>query len=184
MADLEMWSSIAGYEGLYEVSSHGRVRSLDRIVTRKHGGRVVEQPLKGVVLTTVYNVESGYGYVNLCKSGRCISTSVHSLVADAFLPPPLPGQTQVCHEDGDVTNAHHANLRRDTPVGNARDRYKHGTDARGENNPRATLTEDRVREVKKLIATHGNLKKVSDITGVNYSTVRAIGQGRRWGWIP
>ena len=75
----EIWKDIDGYEG-YQVSSLGRVRSLDRIDSNNH-------PLNGVILKP-YISNSGYLLVGLYKQQRCYKKLVHRLVAEAFMPNP------------------------------------------------------------------------------------------------
>ena len=76
----EIWKPIMGYEGLYEVSSLGRVRSLDRIDSNNH-------PLKGVILKP-YISNSGYLLVGLYKQQKRNRKLLHRLVAEAFIPNP------------------------------------------------------------------------------------------------
>lgn len=87
----EIWKDIKGYEGLYQISSHGRVKSFLRY----------KKILKPILKT------DGYLCVNLCKPLK--KFSIHRLVAEAFIPNPdnLP---QVNHKDEDKTNNHVVNL--------------------------------------------------------------------------
>lgn len=80
----EIWKEIAGYEGLYEVSNQGRVRSLDREVTY-NDGRVYLY--KGKIITQIKN-DSGYYIVFLIKEGKQKLKRVHRLIAEAFIPNP------------------------------------------------------------------------------------------------
>lgn len=77
---LEEWRDIKGYEGLYQVSDLGRVRSLDRLST--NGNR-----LKGQILKPATN-KGGYLQVSLRKDGKTRSFLAHRLVAEAFCPNP------------------------------------------------------------------------------------------------
>ena len=91
----EIWKDIEGYEGLYQVSNLGRVRSLDRYVKQWRDGL---KPVKGqIIKPCVRSIHNQYYYVNLWKSG-VIKHYVHRLVAQAFLPNPdnLP---QVNHKN-------------------------------------------------------------------------------------
>ena len=85
---IEEWRPIEGYEGLYEVSSYGRVRSLDRFYYRLHKGKVLS-PTKD---------RYGYLTVTLNYNGKSKTIKIHRLVAQAFLPNPdnLP---QVNHKN-------------------------------------------------------------------------------------
>lgn len=77
---MEIWKDIKDYEGKYQVSNQGRVRSLDRINSagKRTSGRI-RIPTKN---------KNGYLYVNLCSNGKPHNCSVHRLVAVAFLPNP------------------------------------------------------------------------------------------------
>lgn len=79
----EVWKDIEGYEGLYQVSNMGRVRSLDREVKHIYG----KQLKKGKILVLCNN-RKGYKHVNLCKCGKINTHEVHRLVAKAFIPNP------------------------------------------------------------------------------------------------
>lgn len=183
----ETWKDIENFEGFYQVSSHGKVKRLNGTVKRFQQGRKepIIQPIKEKVLALTKNVKSGYPTVQLCKEGVCKVKTVHTLVANAFLEKPkdLTGYIQVCHEDGNPENAYYRNLRFDNPVGNAKDRHKHGTDAKGENNPAAIVTEKEVARIKRLLQESDTIKEVSDMTGYGYSLVRSISQGVRWSWV-
>lgn len=80
----EIWKDIKGYEGLYQVSSLGRVRSLDRLVVYKNGKKCLH---KGKLLIGTDNGR-GYLIVNLRKDGVRKSFLIHRLVAEAFIPNP------------------------------------------------------------------------------------------------
>ena len=121
MSAVERWKPVNGYEGIYEVSSHGRVRSLDRTVTRS-GGQVRR---KGKVLRATLN-PGGYPVVSLYRQGRPKNRYVHALVAEAFFGT-RPKGMEVCHNDGDPTNNHLDNLRYGTSSDNELDKVRHGT---------------------------------------------------------
>ena len=100
----EIWKDIKDYEGLYQVSNMGRVKSLERTVWNGRGYRIIpEKILKGL--------DNGYGYlfVILCKEGKDKNCRINRLVAQAFLPNPdnLP---IINHKDEDKYNNHMDNL--------------------------------------------------------------------------
>ena len=101
----EIWKPVVGYEGFYEVSNIGRVRSLARIVEcndgrkRKIKTRILRQPC----------APSGYYMVTLHKNGKQKSGLVHRLVCEAFIPNPL-GKGEVNHKDENSKNNNAPNL--------------------------------------------------------------------------
>jgi hypothetical protein len=115
----EEWRAIPGYEGLYEVSDQGRVRSLDRDWGPDSRGR--RRPRRGKMLRP--STASGYPVVVL--AGRS-TRSVHSLVAEAFLGP-RPSGLVVRHLNGDYLDPRAENLAYSTRKENAADMYLHGT---------------------------------------------------------
>jgi hypothetical protein len=115
------WKPVAGYEGIYEVSDEGRVRSLDRFALnrskpRKTHGRLL-QP---------FTMPGGHQHLVLSRDGVQRGVHVHRLVAEAFVPGHQLG-LEVCHNDGDAANNRAANLRWDTRKANAQDAIAHGT---------------------------------------------------------
>ena len=78
---MEIWKDIAGYEGLYQVSNMGRVRSLDRFVRQMGNGTQVARGRIRKLNMTRY-----YLQVGLCKDGNQTQHYVHRLVASAFIP--------------------------------------------------------------------------------------------------
>jgi hypothetical protein len=110
----ERWLPVSGYHGFYEVSDHGRVRSLPRTSTR--GGILKASPSK----------QRGHMYVSLCREGKQKSFTVHSLVMKAFVGAPPPCQ-EIRHLDGDPSNNHLDNLKYGTRGENNLDQVLHGT---------------------------------------------------------
>lgn len=96
---MEQWKSITGYEGLYEVSSLGRVRSLWDGRLQIHRTKVLK-PMKN---------KCGYLFVVLFKNGERKMFRVHRLVSEAFIDNPLNKQ-EVNHKDEDKTNNRVDNL--------------------------------------------------------------------------
>ena len=118
---VEMWRAVVGYEGRYEVSSSGRVRSVPRTGIRKDGSRL---SVRGQILKPWIHPKTEYLIVGRGKGEP--REYVHRLVALAFLGPEPEGM-EVCHEDGKRWNNTLANLRWDTRSSNQMDRVAHGT---------------------------------------------------------
>lgn len=81
----EEWRAIKGYEGMYEVSSHGRVKSLKRMTTSSVGRKPA--PVKERILSGGINL-NGYRFLYLCKYGKLQRFYVHRLVALTFIDNP------------------------------------------------------------------------------------------------
>ena len=98
---METWKPIKGYEGLYEVSDHGNVRSLPRTTT---SGKMLKQHT---------NSRNGYKYVSLCRNNTKATKRVHILVIEAFTDFVSNGfnpRAVIDHIDGDKTNNRLENL--------------------------------------------------------------------------
>lgn len=91
----EAWKDIKGYEGLYQISNIGRVKSLSRIDSR--GNKRNEKILK------ISKNNSGYYFVGLCKNGKVKQYLIHRLVAEAFVRNPY-NYSEVNHKDEDKQN--------------------------------------------------------------------------------
>lgn len=111
--DEEIWKLVTGYEGLYEVSSHGRVKSPGNNKERK------EKILK-------FGLDrGGYQLVTLCKNGKQKTPKVHRLVAIHFINNPN-NKPCVNHLDGDKTNNYYLNLEWCTYSENNKHAYEYG----------------------------------------------------------
>jgi hypothetical protein len=106
----EEWRAVAGYEGLYEVSNLGRVRSLDIIVTRPHpkDNHLCDYKIKGRMLMQLPST-NGYLFVHLYKDKRAVQQTVHRLVSEAFVPGYFDG-AHVNHKDENKHNNRADNL--------------------------------------------------------------------------
>lgn len=118
----ETWKAVNGYEGLYEVSDEGRVRSLDRIIDTESG---YKRPFKGRVLKPGKS-PGGYLQVNLRKSGRSKSEAIHRMVCRAFNGSNPEDKPWVLHTDGNKENNRPENLRWGTPKENTEDTIRAG----------------------------------------------------------
>ena len=103
-----IWRDVGGYEGLYQVSAYGNVRSLPREITVVRLGTVVGKRVAGRMLNPAIR-DGGYKKVVLSKNGRQKSFQVHRLVALAFIPNPGK-KPQVNHIDGNPSNNRLENL--------------------------------------------------------------------------
>ncbi|MDM8162442.1 NUMOD4 motif-containing HNH endonuclease [Collinsella intestinalis] len=106
-SERETWKPVAGFEGYYEVSDRGRVRSCTRTVTMRNG---VPRPIKGRVLSQAsFNGKGHYKAVTLSRGGKQTHAGVHRLVAEAFVQNPM-NYPEVNHKDEDKSNNSAENL--------------------------------------------------------------------------
>ena len=116
----EQWKPVVGYEGLYEVSNQGRVRSLDRIDRRGCLRR-------GCIRRPAPNNAQGHLRLGLYKNNEFSRMYVHRLVLEAFVGP-CPEGMEACHWDDDPTNNQLSNLRWAPRSENNHDRARNGRD--------------------------------------------------------
>jgi hypothetical protein len=116
----ERWLPCPGWEGFYEISDCGRVRSVNRTINtsagpKRYQGRILSPGRKG----------KGYLIVQFWRVGRPTHQAVHQLVLEAFVGP-CPQGLEGCHNDGNPSNNHLSNLRYDTHINNCLDTVLHG----------------------------------------------------------
>ena len=120
----ETWKPVVGYEGVYEVSDKGRVRSLDRAILHKNG---MVQRRKGKIIQLA-RMRSGHFKAALSRDGETTRVYVHRLVVEAFIGD-YPEGTETLHVDGNPANNHVSNLRVGDRSENVFDLVKHGNHA-------------------------------------------------------
>jgi hypothetical protein len=169
LAHSEEWRPIPSWPE-YEVSSLGRVRRV-AVYHHSRAGRVL----------TLRATAAGYLRAALCRNSKVTHTLVHRLVAEAFLPAPLPGQIEVAHRNSNPSDNVFTNLRWDTSAGNAADRWEHGTYKAGEEHFAAKVTWELAQQVRQQHAGGGrSLKQLAKQHGLSKTTVAGIVRGERW----
>lgn len=112
--NIEIWKDVADYEGSYQVSNLGRVKSLSRDMWN---GRTWWKSKEKILKERWSKNKLGYPSVNLVKERKAKSVRIHNLVADAFVPK-IKGKRYVNHIDEDKSNNHADNLEWVTPKEN------------------------------------------------------------------
>lgn len=182
----EAWKPVPGYEGLYEVSDHGRVRSLARMVRRSdlRGGGM--NRCRGKILKPRPNFQRRLA-VSLSVGGTSKNASVHRLVMAAFVGT-CPDGCEVNHKDGNCQNNRLSNLEYCTHQQNQLHAHRNGLLRppwyRGESHPRALVTEDDVRNIRTLRVKGHGLRQLASRFGVGVSTISAICTRRNWSHVP
>lgn len=175
---MEIWKDVEGYEGRYQVSSLGNVKSLSRLVGGKPGRggskKINERVLKFGVGKT------GYLSVSLRDGSSSKGCYVHRLVAQAFIPNPENKPT-VNHKNGIKSDNAAHNLEWSTFSENTQHGYKTGLlkCKKGEYATNVKLTASQAVEIKY---GHKGLlqREIAEIYGINKRTVGAIRQEKIW----
>jgi len=140
----EKWENIQGYEGLYQVSNLGRIKSLDRATLYKNA---FLHKYKGIILKSILHSNKRMS-VNLCKNGKIKQSQVSRLVATNFIPNPL-NKPCVNHIDNNPSNNNVNNLEWTTAKENVAHTVKQKRHAYGERNGSAKLKEKDIINIRK-----------------------------------
>lgn len=145
----EIWKAIPGYEGIYEVSNLGNVRSLDRSVEFIRIGKEASMNKRGKDIIKPYDNKEGYMSISLTNhEGKRRTEKVHRLIAIAFINNPDPAtKTQVNHIDGNSMNNSIENLEWVSPSENSRDAGKR---RRGVPRQRGNLNLEKARYIREV----------------------------------
>jgi len=171
--DKEVWKDIKGYIGIYQISNHGRVKSLSRTVVYSNGNtRVQKERIMSIKPTASHK----YPNVNLYSNKKPTLTLVHRLVAEYFVDNPNPSiYKYVNHKDGDRANNYYENLEWCTHKQNIQHSVNTGLyNCKGNNNHQAKSVVNCRGEV------FGTVKEAADAYGMKSSSgVSAVCRGLR-----
>lgn len=176
----EEWRDISGYEGYYQVSNLGRVRSCDRVVMRNGVSVFVNGRLLKPVLDS-----SGYFRIALYKDGKRAFSFVHRLVAIAFLTIDT-SRNEVNHKNGVKDDNRVENLEWCTHLENMRHAIAAGLTPCfvGENHPLSLLTESQVLEIRELRANGEKIRVIAEMYGVSQGAISGAVYRSNWTHLP
>jgi hypothetical protein len=168
---VEEWVDIAGYEGLYQVSSFGRVKALGKGRSRQSKLKIKAQ------------CDNGDGYLIVCltKDGIKRSPKVHIMVAKAFIPNPH-NKLEVNHKKGIKTDNRHHQLEWNTRNENMQHSYDEGLRRSanygkfGKDNPKSFLVNQCDMDGNVIAIFHGT-REAARITGINGGNIRNCCRG-------
>lgn len=176
MDTIEKWAPVVGYEGLYEVSTMGRIKALPRITSngRKRGERILRDSDNG----------HGYRSVMFCINYQTSRRYVHRLVLEAFRGP-CPEGMESRHMNGSPGDNRLSNLQWSTHVENVWDRDKHGTMVHGENINFSKLSEKDVIDIREKYASGGySQSALADQYGLTQTGIGVVVRGVAWSRAP
>jgi hypothetical protein len=170
---METWKAVPGYEGLYEVSDLGRVKSLARYVpSRWKKPRFVAERI-------MRSARARYIVVRLSRDADVKNFGVHRLVCEAFHGPPQEGM-QAAHIDGNPYNNTASNLYWATPAENCADRKRHGRWVHGTRVNTNKLSEADISAIISEYRTGIPRKDIAAAYGVHRSSIDQLLRGDTW----
>lgn len=166
----DRWVAVPGFDGVYEISSSGQVRSICTAIRRT-----------SMLLNPVLR-DDGYRQVTLYRKGRPHVWLLHRLVLFSFIGK-APEGMECAHLDGDKKNNCVGNLAWVTPAENSSHKVAHGTAGLGERNPMAKVNDEIVREIRRDYrrgSRSANCCALGKKYGITYQTVWSIVKGHLW----
>lgn len=175
----EIWKDIKGYEGLYQVSNLGRIKSLERYVKNHDAMQYHEEKIKLATERKRNDGKQGYLALQLYRDNKAKNCYVHRLVAEAFIPNPESKPT-VNHINGDKHDNRAENLEWATYSENNIHAYVTGlNDETHRRNCKGSMPVAQYDRDMNLINIYPSLREAERQTGVD---CRCISIGIRKGW--
>ena len=179
----EIWKDVVGYEGFYQASSLGRIKSMARPINYISLGKTKTSNLKTKILRCTKNNQSHYWSVRLCIDGIKKRKYVHSIVTEAFLGP-CPAGHQCAHLNGDNQDNRSNNLAWVTPKENQFHRTLHGTGMAGDLHWNSRLSERDIPSIRRRYANGESLKNLAEYFGSTTKAIWAAANRRTWRCVP
>lgn len=173
----EIWRDIKGYEGSYQVSNLGRIKSLDRYIWCKSNKSY--SLFKGKI-HKLDTKDKKYAQIGIWLNSECSKYLIHRLVAIAFIPNPND-YPEVNHKDADKLNNNAENLEWCTHLQNQRDAKLKGLYAdmpKGINRYNAKLNDSAVRHIRQKVLKNGEYVKLYGIAKSTISMIQSCPE--RW----
>lgn len=178
---MEVWREVPGYDGWYECSDQGRVRSWRTPGNNGSGEQPrADQPR----ILKQAHTRGDYLFVGLSDSGSVWQVRVNRLVLLTFAGEPDDPSMQACHRDGDRQNNSLDNLYWGTAEENCSDKVRHGTQLKGEQMPFSKLTADKVRELRELWGSgEHTVRDLAERFNVSGPTLWKAATGKTWSHV-
>ena len=161
----DLWREIPGWEGMYEASTKGQIRS----IKRRHLG-------ESLIMKT--HLVSGYHQLKLSGNGRALHQKVHRLVLETFVGG-CPEGNECRHLNGNRQDNNLLNLRWGTKIENGADKAAHNS-SKGLHHGRQKLTPFQVFMIRESAVGSCVLAKQFGVTGTSISCIKS---GRNWSWL-
>lgn len=186
----EIWKPVKGYEGYYEVSNLGRIKSIERMVKWKGRERFVKETIKATNID-----KGGYPVVTLCRDCKSTSVKVHRIIAEAFIPnpdnKPLIDHINTIRTDNRVENlrwcTNQENCNNPITLRNARkNNYTKESCAKANETKRKRKTMTAPKFVCQytkqglLLNVHESIQDAMRNTGIHASAISCVCSGKRF----
>ena len=188
----EIWKDIKGYEGLYKVSSRGRVKRLRRAYRAKSRGEGYHTRIDNDLIMSTGDNGKGYKVICLRKNGEKKQKYVHRLVAKAFIANP-ENKDQINHKDCDKSNNHVSNLEWSTINENMKHASENGLLVcseyqkkqiskanTGSGHGLSRLRESDILIIRNMRSKGMTYQRIADRFDVNRATIGCIIRGKTW----
>lgn len=171
----EIWKDIPGYEGRYQASTEGNIRSVDRVVYSRnwYTGQPFARHIKGRILRPGRFCKNGH--VSVVLGHGAVGSPVHQLIMLTFVGPPPAGQ-EVRHKNGDPTDNRLSNLEYGTRTDNILDVFYQGKAWR-------KLSIEDVEQIRFGISTGISGADLAGMYGVSETAISNIKNGRSFSWL-
>jgi len=173
------WKPVLGWEGIYEVSYQGELRSVDREVTYSNGSRRIVHGQRKRIHLDRY----GYARASLCRPGHAVTAQMHVLVCEAFHGPRPSPEAEVCHANDNRSDNRAENLSWGTRQSNAAEMAERHR-IKGEKHPRAQLTAFQAFMIQELPwKKQGRNIRLAKELGVSLAVITMCRSRKNWGWL-
>lgn len=175
ISNTEVWKDIPGYEGSYQASTQGRIRSVDHQVPGRchYTGEMFTRTVKGRILKPGKFCKTGHLSVVLGRGTA--GKPVHQLIMLTFVGP-CPNGQEVLHNNGDPADNRLSNLRYGTRTENILDVYQQGGRWR-------KLTAEDAKNIRERLEKGESGRSLAREYGVSESTISAVKTRRTFWWV-
>lgn len=173
----EEWKDVIGYEGFYQISNMGRVKSLERNIIQWRGGNIYKRKR---ILIQSFN-RDGYLHVKFHKAGKKCNKSVHRLVGQYFVGN-KNNYSDINHKKGVKMDNRASELEWCTKSQNTQHAYDTGLKKKllGEQTGSSKLKENQVKDIRIFIKEGVPLKDIAAKFNVKYCAIWDIKNNKRW----